>query len=180
MPKVCSRCKRLTDGKFKCCQKCRDILNKSRKKRRERVAKAIAKDGYQYCRNCSRDFPLSHFQSSHSRRKTLTTSCASCRAIMSKSQRKKTTTTGKCKQVFWDWKKDKRCELCGYQGDNIEADHRPDRGQKIRRCCDYAWWRSHGGVSALEVELKKCRPLCRFCHRLVSQQERGLTKRRKE
>ena len=35
-----------------------------------------------------------------------------------------------------------------------------------------------GGVPALEVELKKCRPLCRFCHRLVSQQERGVQKQK--
>ena len=177
---MCShiKCKRLAEGKFKLCQKCRDSTRKRIRKMKEKVAKAIARDGYKYCTGCFRDFPLTHFKSSISRRKALTSRCATCRTSLSKSYKKKTTTTGKCKQVFWDWKKDKRCELCGYQGDNIEADHRPDRGQKIRRCCDYAWWRSHGGVPALEVELKKCRPLCRFCHQLVSQKERGVPKQK--
>ena len=85
---------------------------------------------------------------------------------------KKTTKTGKCKQVWLDWKK-KSCELCGYQGDCIEADHRPERGKKIFCCSVNDWWACNGGVSALEAELKKCRPLCTFCHRLVSQQDYG-------
>ena len=180
MPK-CSRptCKRLAKGKFKVCQQCRDSLNKSTKKRREKAAKATARDGYKYCKRCYRDFPLFHFTSSLSRRKALTAHCATCRANLSKTQRKKTSKSGKCKQVWLEWKRDKSCELCGYKGDNIEADHRPERGKKIHGCSDYAWWACHGGVPALEAELKnKCRPLCRFCHRLVSQQERAKQKQK--
>lgn len=174
MPKVCSNgtCKRLPDGKFKCCQKCRDSANKSKKKRIERAAKATARDGYRYCTGCFREFPLTHFQPFISRRKTLTAWCATCRVTQRKSQTNKTTKCGKCKQVWLEWKRNKSCELCGYQGDNIEADHRIDRGEKMRACSHYHWWACHGGVSALEAELKKTRPLCRFCHRLVSQQER--------
>jgi hypothetical protein len=178
MPKVCSMptCKRLAEGKFKNCQHCRDLRNKSRRKIKEKTAKATARDGYKYCNHCSREFALYHFKSSHSRRKALTSRCASCRAITSKSQRKKTSKRGKCKQVWLEWKQNKSCELCGYQGDNIEADHRPEKGKKIHRCGDYGWWASYSGVPALEAELKKCRPLCTFCHRIVSQQERGVNK----
>ena len=180
MPKVCSRptCKRLTEGKLKICQRCRDISNKSKRKRKEIAAKATARDGYKYCTHCYRDFPLSHFTSSYSRRKALTSWCATCRVSESKTQRKKTSKKGKCRQVYFDWKKDKRCELCGYQGDNIEADHRAEWGEKIHNCSEYRWWAYHGGVPALEAELNKCRPLCTFCHRLVSQQERGVQKQK--
>ena len=178
MPKVCSngKCKRLAEGKYKWCQGCRHSAKKSQKKRKEKLAKATARDGYKYCKNCCREFPLmTHFTSSHSRRKTLTSYCVSCRASQNKSQRKKTTKRGKCRKLFENWKKDKSCELCGYKGNNMEADHR--RGQKIHDCGDYAWWAYHGGASALEAELEnKCRPLCTFCHRLVSQQERGVLK----
>ena len=177
MPKVCSRCKRLAEGKFKLCQKCRDLRKKSYRKRREIAAKATARDGYKYCRNCCKEFALSNFTSSYSRREALTTYCASCRANLSKTQRKKTSKKGKCREVWFDWKKDKSCELCGYQGDCIEADHR--RGEKLHNCSHYAWWACHGGVPALEAELNnKCRPLCRFCHRLVSQKERGVLKQK--
>ena len=179
MPKVCVKltCKRLTQGKFKLCQRCRDRKNKWHRKRRERTAKATAREGYRYCRKCCRDFPLTYFKSSHSRRKALTAWCATCRVNESKLQRKKTTKKGKCRKFFENWKKDKSCELCNYKGDNIEADHRPDRGKKIHNCGDYGWWAYKGSVPALEAELQKCRPLCRFCHRLVSQQERGTLKR---
>jgi len=175
MPKVCSTkcCKRFAE-KFKTCQPCRESQRKSQRKRKERAAKATARDGYRYCRKCSRDFPLSHFKSSRSRRKKLTAWCATCRAIGSKSQKKESTKTGQCRQVWLDWKK-KSCELCGYKGDAIEADH---RGPKIHRCSDYAWWSCHGGPEALKKELSPSivRPLCIFCHRLVSQQERGIHK----
>jgi hypothetical protein len=177
MPKVCSQktCTRLTD-KFKTCQPCRESERKSRKKRKERAAKATARDGYRYCRNCYKDFPLAHFKSSYSRRKKLTARCATCRASESKSQKKESTKRGQCRQVWLEWKK-KSCELCGYKGDAIEADH---LGPKIHRCGDYEWWAWHGGPDALKKELSPSivRPLCIFCHRLVSQQERGIGKRK--
>jgi hypothetical protein len=176
MPKVCSktRCKRLAQGKFKLCQHCRDIWKKSFTKRKDKAAKATARDGYRYCTRCSRDFPLVHFKSSRSRRKKLTKKCATCRAISSISSTNKTTAAGQCRQVWLEWKK-KSCELCGYKGDAIEADH---VGPKKHNCSAYAWWSWNGGPDALKAELSPSivRPLCRFCHRLVSQQERGIGK----
>lgn len=104
--------------------------------------------------------------------------CASCRVSHIKRISKTTTKSGKCKQVWLEWKKEKSCELCGYQGNNIEADHRPERGPKIHKCSNYTYWSRNGGVPALKAELKKCRPLCRFCHQLVSQQESGILKQK--
>ena len=180
MPKVCSRptCKRLTEGKLKICQRCRDISNKSKRKRKEIAAKATARDGYRYCSHCFKEFPLFCFTSSHSRRDTLTSRCATCRANLIKTRTKKTSTTGKCRQVWLDWKKEKSCELCGYKGNNIEADHRLEKGKKIHTCSSYTWWAWNGGASALKAELLKVRPLCTLCHRLVSQQERTKEKRK--
>jgi hypothetical protein len=176
MPKVCSRktCTRLTEGKFKVCQPCRDIRKKSLRKRKDKAAKATARDGYRYCKCCSRDFPLLHFKSSYSRRTTLTARCATCRAILSQSKKKESTTTGQCRQVWLEWKK-KSCELCGYTGLAIEADH---VGPKKHNCSAWTWWACHGGPEALKAELSPSivRPLCIFCHRLVSQSERGIGK----
>ena len=181
MPKVCSKpkCKRLTEGKYKRCQRCRDIKKKSERKRRERAAKATARDRYRYCKCCSQEYPLAQFKSVVSRRKTLTAWCATCRVILSKSQKKESTKTGQCRQVWFDWKKDKSCELCGYTGLAIEADHihRGGKKRKIHICSDYAWWVCHGGVPALKKELSPSivRPLCIFCHRLVTQSKNGTT-----
>lgn len=183
MPKVCSkqRCKRLTEGIFLICQKCRYVAQKSRKKREEKTAIATARDGFKYCKRCCREFPLSHFHSTQNRRKKLTSRCATCRVLSGQVVRKavsrKNSTVGKCKQMWLKWKK-QSCELCGYQGDCIEADHRPERGEKIHTCSNYYWWACNGGVSALETELKKCRPLCTFCHRLVSKQDYGKGKKK--
>jgi hypothetical protein len=178
---VCSQktCTRLTEGKFKLCQPCRDIRRKSKRKRLEIVAKATARDGYRYCKCCSQEYPLAHFKSLHSRRTTLTTLCATCRVINSKSDKKESTKKGQCRQVWFDWKK-KSCELCGYTGGAIEADHihRGGKKRKTHICSDYPWWSCHGGPEALKKELSPSivRPLCMFCHRLVSQQDRGIGK----
>ena len=125
---------------------------------KEKVANLTARNGYRYCKKCYRDFPLSHFYSSRNRRETLTANCASCRAILSKASTNKTTKRGKCRQVWLDWKK-KKCELCDYEGDNIEADHRPDRGQKIYHCSSYKYWSHNGGPEALKAELEKLQPV---------------------
>lgn len=179
MPKVCSNtnCKRVAEGKFTRCFGCKESTRKSHRKRKERASRATGREGHKYCKVCYREFPLTHFQSSHTRREKTTVVCATCRVGTIQKLESKTTKKGKCRQVYLEWKRDKICELCGYQGDCIEADHRE---QKIHTCGDTGWWAWNGGVSALEAELKKCRPLCRFCHRFVSQQERGIQKQRSQ
>ncbi len=164
----CSQCKRDTVGGFKMCQHCRDIAKKSKRKRAVRVAS----EGNQFCKNCFREFALSAFKSTHARRTKLTAWCASCRSILSKSQKRGDTKVGRCRKVWFEWKSSHACEHCG-TGECIEADH---TGAKKHNCSHYAWWTCHGGVEALKAELKTCRPLCRFCHALHSQNQRGVSK----
>jgi hypothetical protein len=180
MVKVCSKgwCKRLVKkDKFKTCKQCRDQSNKYKLIRRERAAKATARDGYKYCNQCSNEYPLFHFKSSVARRKKLTTWCANCRAIQSKTHGNKSTKVGQCRQVWLDWRNNQSCERCEYKGPCIEADH---ISKKKRKCSDYHWWAINGGPEALKSELSASvvRPLCRFCHRIKTQQERGLLKKK--
>ena len=170
----CSKktCKRDTTGGFKCCQRCRDI-NKKSKRKRKRVVRA-AKEGNQFCTQCFREFPINpHFKSTVARRTKPTTTCASCRASLSKS-RKGNTKKGRCRTVWLEWKSSHVCEHCKTP-ECIEADH---TGDKKHKCSNASWWAWNGGVEALKAELKTCRPLCRFCHRVHSQTQRGVSKRR--
>jgi hypothetical protein len=72
-----------------------------------------------------------------------------------------------------EWKNENSCEHCG-TGECVEADH---TGAKKHNCSDYTWWAYNGGVEALKAELNTCRPLCRFCHRIHTQNQRGVNKR---
>ena len=122
------------------------------------------------CNNCKRDWDVSYFKSKHVRRTNLTTKCSICRNTQRRSETNPTTTTGKCRAYFEKWKENHACENCGIRDSRlIEADHQSD---KVHDCGDYQWWSNHGGVEALQAELKKCKPLCNFCHRLKSQAER--------
>ena len=180
MPKVttllCSRkyCSReVVGGKYKTCQHCRDIRKKSHRKRKEKAAKQTAKEGHRICPNCCKEQPDNQFRSCHSRRTTLVATCATCRASNSKSQRSETTKVGQCRKVWMDLRDSHSCQVCGYRGVCIEADH--PLGEKVHRCSDYPWWARNGGPEALRKELSKCRPLCRFHHRLHSQAVRGVS-----
>jgi len=181
MPKVtavlCSRksCSRETVGGWKRCQHHRDIVMKSQRKRKEKAAKRIAKEGHRVCRKCLREQPNNQFRSCHSRRTTLTTRCATCRASLSKSNRNETTKVGQCRKVWLDWRDSHSCVVCNYTGQCIEADH--PLGEKVRACSDYNWWARNGGPEALREELSKCRPLCTFHHRLYSQKVRGVNQK---
>ena len=165
----CSNCSRDTTGGYKTCQRCRDSAKKSIRKRK-RVMR-VAKENHQFCKKCCREFPLSAFKSTHARRTKPTAWCASCRAISSNSH-KADTKKGRCRTVYMEWKNENSCEHCG-TGECIEADH---TGAKKHACSHYAWWACHGGVEALKAELKTCRPLCCFCHRIHSQNQRGVGK----
>ena len=172
MPKVCSQpyCKKVAEGKFKTCQPCRLSRRKSNKKSREKARKATARDGHKYCTHCHQEFPLTHFQSSRSRRKSLTAWCATCRINLQESNAKDESKKGTCRKIWMDWKTSRCCELCGYKGEWIEADHPKEK--KTKDCSNYCWWSCHGGPKALKEELSLCRPLCRFCHRIFTQEQR--------
>jgi hypothetical protein len=178
MPKVtllCSRkyCKMKVVGGFRQCQRCRDIAKKSKKKMKEKAAKRIVKEGHRICTQCFREQPETQFKSCYSRRKTLVKDCATCRASQSKSKRSETTKVGRCRKVWMDWRDSHSCIVCGTE-QCIEADH--PLGEKVHNCSDYPWWGArNGGPEAQAKELSKCRPLCRFHHRLHSQAVRGVS-----
>ena len=142
---------------------------------KEKATKRTAKEGHRICANCFREQPKTQFRSCHSRRTTLVKDCATCRASNSKSQRNETTKRGKCRKVWVQWRDSHSCQVCGYRGVCIEADHQ--LGEKVHNCSDYAWWARNGGPEALRKELSKCRPLCIFDHRLHSQEVRGVCQR---
>jgi len=163
----------LTEGTFKLCQGCRDALKKSDRKRKRAAAEAVAKEGHRHCMGCCREWPLEQFESFVNRRAKLTTWCASCRAMKSKCHISETTKVGQCKKLWEEWRDSHGCLHCGTT-DCIEADH---LGEKVHECSDYPWWACHGGVEALKKELAtKVRPLCRFCHRVHSSVQRGISK----
>ena len=154
------------------CQYHRDMVKKNKRKMKEKATKRTAKEGHRICANCFREQPKTQFRSCHSRRTKLTTWCATCRASDSKSKRNETTKIGKCRKVWMDWRDSHSCEVCGYRGVCIEADH--PLGDKVHNCSDYNWWACNGGPNALRGELSKCRPLCTFHHRIHSQEVRGV------
>lgn len=128
------------------------------------------------CKSCKRDWDVSYFQPKVNRRTKLTTWCSICRNNKRRTETNPTTKAGKCRAYFQKWKKNHACEQCGIKDSRlIEADHQAEF-KKRYRCSHYHWWSNHGGVEALKAELLKCKPLCRFCHRLKSQAERNKQK----
>jgi len=173
--KVCNRkrCTRTHTTTFKRCPACREINKKSMRKRKRKTAEADKKvpvtKGHKRCTQCKHIQPKDLFKPMHARRKKLTKVCLTCRKIARRTEINPTTTTGKCLKVWRKWKDEHVCAQCR-DARHTEADH---NGDKVHRCSDYSWWACHGGVEALELELAKCQPLCRFCHRLKSDKERG-------
>jgi len=176
MPKVCSRktCRREHDTKFKLCPHHRELGRRSLKRRKNK-SKHVPR-GHRKCTNCLRVQPEKQFQSMYVRRVKLTAWCLTCRDSNHRSERNPNTTTGQCRQVWFQWKKDKKCAHCGTDR-HVQADHCRG-GKKVHICSDYHWWAGNGGPEALQRELvEKCQPLCMFCHRVKSNEERGTQKR---
>lgn len=130
------------------------------------------KDSMFKCKHCKVTRDPSYFVSRVNRRTKLTTRCSICRNTNRRSVINPTTKAGKCRGVYQTWKDNHSCENCGICDPRlIEADHQAEF-KKVHRCGNYNWWACNGGVEALQAELDKCKPLCRFCHRLKSQAER--------
>jgi len=124
------------------------------------------------CKHCKVTREASYFVPRVNRRTKLTTLCSICRNTKRRSVINPTTKNGKCRAYFEKWKSEHPCQNCGIKDSRlIEADHQAEF-KKVYKCSDYQWWACNGGVEALQAELKKCKALCRFCHRLKSQAER--------
>ena len=170
------KCTREAAGKYKTCAGCRESNRKSDRKRKEMASRLIPEDGHRYCKQCTRQWPIEHFTPTQNRRKKLTTHCATCRLINSKSQRGQGSVKGQCKLVYEQWKVGKICAICGIAGGVLEADH-IDRSTKIHRCSDYHWWSWNGGPEKQKEELKtKCRPAHPECHALHTKTQFSATR----
>jgi len=144
-------------------------MRKRKRKAAEADKKVPVPPGQKRCTKCKHIKLENQFKPMHVRRKKLTALCLTCRESKRRSRINPTTKSGECRKVWKDWKDEHACAQCG-DARHTEADH---LGDKVHACSDYKWWARHGGVEALELELKKCQPLCRFCHRLKSDKERG-------
>ena len=166
--KLCSikSCNRHHDTKYKTCEVCREIVRRSRKKRKREVEKLTVPEGKRLCKKCSHFKPIDDFTSKVYRREKLTTLCISCREISSKAHKNPTTGTGKCRAFWIEWKKQQTCVDCGCNDWRVmEADH---IGKKVEAVGYYNYWAWHGGVEAMKKELKQCEARCRCCHKIIT------------
>lgn len=172
MVKTC-RCRRTHDTKYKTCPPCRESNRRSKKKRKNKVK--YVPPGQRKCTGCYHVQPEDQFRPLHARQTKLTALCQTCRNFRHRSEMNPNTIRGQCRQVWLNWRVSRCCAHCGTDR-HIEADHCRG-GKKVWDCGDYTWWTSHGGPEAQQRELEKCQPLCRFCHRVKSHEERGTQKR---
>ena len=176
--KRCGQCFRSFQmSTYSLCSHCRERFYASAQKRKHKALnKKTVKDGHRVCKRCLKEKPKTEFRSTVYRRSKLVSKCRSCRKKTYTVQNSEHTKKGQCMRAWEKWKASKCCENCGTK-ESIEADHL-DKSTKVRECSKYLYWASNGGVEALERELKKCRPLCAFCHSLHSSKQRGRNKRK--
>jgi hypothetical protein len=164
--KLCNRCTRHHDTKYKRCEVCRENVRRAHKKRKRKAAQLDIPEGMRLCKHCSHFKAIDDFTSNVYRREKLTTNCKSCREITSKSNKNLTTKSGACRAFWIEWKKQQRCVECGLKDWRVmEADH---VGKKVFKVSHHHYWASHGGVEAMKKELKQCKPRCRCCHRVIT------------
>ena len=172
--KSCSKCKHPNGTTFNWCERCRENHRKVNQKIRD--ATPVCPPGQRHCKCCGRIQPEDQFKPSVARRQTLTKRCQTCRQSLARTHVNPTTTTGKCKARWEEWKAKNPCVVCGETDPQlIEADHLRD---KVHACSDASYWACHGGVPALESELAKCKSLCCWCHRLKTKRERSIWKQK--
>jgi hypothetical protein len=174
------------DGKYCCCKSCKkNKENQGNKKRVEKRKKARdeAPTGFLVCLfvKCTvKEWlqPLDQFIHPHVRNEKYTDGCMRCR---NKEKEVRIRREAPCLEVWDEYRKTHPCVICmkdpNYEHNYllIEADHRPELvaelGKKVLHCGNIAYWsHSNRGVPALKAELKKCQALCRFHHRIVTQQ----------
>jgi len=178
-PKKCSHktCKRMHTTTFKTCPTCRANIRKSRRKRKRLAVEQTVPDGHRLCTKCCRIQPENQFKMYYPRRTQLTKRCKRCRDVRFRSDRNPNTLKGQCRKIWFDWKNSKTCAHCG-SSEAIEADHLRPKGtvnsDYVYTCSDFCYWSNHGGPEALKKELAKCQPLCKACHRIKTQKERGV------
>ena len=170
----CSNCTRPNGTTFRKCERCRESQRKYDRKKSN--ATPVCPPGQRYCKHCGHIKPEDQFKSIVARRQTLTRNCQTCRQSKARSNVNPTSTKGKCRARWEEWKANNPCVVCDETDTRlIEADHLRD---KVHDCSNNRYWSCHGCVPALEKELEKCQSLCCWCHRLKSDRERGTQKQK--
>ena len=115
--------------------------------------------------------PVDQFIDKHVRNDEPTSCCLRCR---NKEKEIRIRREAPCLEVWDEYRKTHPCVICMKDPNYvhnpllIEADH---LGGKVTHCSNMSYWKKKSrGVAALQAELKKCRPLCKFHHRLATQQ----------
>tara|TARA_B100000902_G_scaffold296624_1_gene283635 strand:- start:33 stop:983 length:951 start_codon:yes stop_codon:yes gene_type:complete len=176
---------KMRNGKGSSCKPCKKKKEKQRQnailEKRKKEREAARGTGFLVCLQkwCAvKDWlqPLDQFISDHVHRNKHTNCCLTCRNKQKKAQKQRYTA---CQKVWDDWRKTHPCVKCmndpNYKHNYlvIEADH---LGGKVVNCSDFGFWsHSQRGIPALRAELMKCQALCKFHHRLVTQQRRNKT-----
>ena len=160
---ICRNCTAPAVEGRKSCSSC--LERYKRYKRKRQTKHVVIPNGFKKCTECLNPKPFACFG------KKNFLSCVDCRT---KRRHRNQKYSASCKQALVDWKKSHKCLHCGTH-ECIETDH-IDPSTKVKGCSYYFWWTYNGGVKALKQELLKCQPLCRFCHRLKTKNERQATK----
>ena len=120
--------------------------------------------------------PVDQFMDTHVHTHTLTKCCLKCRSKFKTTRNRPGTIREACRKVWDEWRKNNKCIECSQNLNHkhnylvIEADHLP-KFEKVKECSNMSYWKTKSrGVPALLAELKKCQSLCRFHHKLQTQQ----------
>jgi hypothetical protein len=155
----------------------RKVMKEQRKKERE-----AAPTGFLVCLRPSCTVkglqPVDQFIGAHVRNNKPTDVCMTCRK---KEKEERIRREAPCRKVWNDWRIIHPCVICNqdpkYEHNPliIEADHLPEfiptLGKKLKNCSLTGYWSAKcRGPAALRAELTKCQALCRFHHRLQTQQ----------
>lgn len=172
------------DGKYSYCKSCANVNLKQRNNvalEKRKNTRNTAPTGFSVCLfvGCGVKKwlqPVNQFIGAHVRNDKPTMHCLTCRDIQKKDRERR---YAPCQKVWDDFRKKHPCSVCikdpNYKHNYlvIEADH---LGGKVKDCSNVSYWsHSKRGPDALRKELKKCQPLCGFCHALVTQQRRNKT-----
>ena len=168
------------NGKQSYCKPCRNKENRQRYEKRKKEHEAARGTGFLVCLNESCTVkqwlqPLNQFISAHVRNNKPTKCCLTCRTNALQKQKRR---YAACQKVYDDWRKTHPCVICSQDPNYehnyllIEADHLPEF-EKVEKCSEWGFWSVKcRGPDALRAELMKCQALCRFHHRLQTQQRR--------
>ena len=167
------------NGKDSNCKACKKEKEKQRRKERlEKLQKAreAGPSGFLVCLkpSCKKGLqPVDQFIGAYVRNNEPTSCCLTCRNKQKEEQKRR---QAPCQNVWDDWRIIHPCVMCMNDPNHvhnpllIEADHLPEF-KKLKKCSAMNYWsHSKRGPAALRAELMKCEALCKFHHRLQTQQ----------